>query len=373
MSISWLLFVFVLVLIAQNAVYMRWGLKKLTYQRTFSRSAVFEGDEVEMVEVIANRKLLPLPWLRLESSISIALEFSHQANLNISGVLSGAQATQNHRSVFSLKPYTHIKRRHRVRCLKRGNYTLNTATMTCGDIWGYKTLVKTEKFNAELLVYPRLVPIESIPFPSHSWLGEVIVRRWIIEDPFMIAGVRDYSGGEPMNKINWKLTARTGKLQVAKNDFTADHHLMIYLNFEVTEQMWGAVTDPELIEQGIRYAASISQMALDKGIKTGFVCNSYFAGLPKQSVRCPAQSGSEQLAYILGTMAKLEMGISKDFSTLLEEDIDNRVSNTDFLMITSFVSDKLRQTFSKLQELGNAVEIVPLQKERSKGGEQHTG
>ena len=95
----------------------------------------------------------------------------------------------------------------------------------------------------ELLVYPKpaLVPIHELPY--HSWQGDQSVRRWIISDPFIIAGVRGYQAGDTYKQINWKATAKTGTLQVHQYDFTADRRLMIYLNVDDAEGMWRSVTE----------------------------------------------------------------------------------------------------------------------------------
>src|SRR5699024_9228119 len=150
---------------------------------------------------------------------------------------------QFHKSLFSLKPYKKITRWHDVTCLKRGDYRMETVTMTSGDPLGFNPKHRVINVsNANILVYPNLVPLGDIPFPTHSWMGYITVRRWIVEDPFLTAGVREYTHGDSMNAINWKATARTGNLQVNKKDFTADPHLMIYLNFDdIEEDIWKPV------------------------------------------------------------------------------------------------------------------------------------
>jgi hypothetical protein len=358
MSIHWLITVTILVGFAQALVYRRWALRKIGYRRYFSTRACFEGEEVQLVEVISNRKLLPIPWLRLESLMHANLQFFGQTNLAI----NSGQIFQNHRSLFSLMPYTQITRRHRVLCKKRGCYDLQTATMTCGDLLGLAASFTTYQFHNEtrLLVYPKPIPIEDVPLPSHSWQGDVTVRRWIVDDPFLIAGVREYRYGDPMNAINWKASARGNKLQVHKRDYTADHRIMIVLNFEIDEKMWSAVTNPERIEKGITYAASIARYAIERGIDTGFACNGCTVDRPKEPVRVPPAGGSAHLTALYDTMAMLVIERSMDFSDFLETEIGNAATNTDYILITSYVSAKMEGQIERLKQNGNAVDIVPL-------------
>ncbi len=355
-GIHWVLLVTLIVLVIQGALFKRMGMRKISYERFFSTNAVVEGDDIELIEKISNNKLLPVPWLRLESMIHANLLFQHAFNLDI----NRGQMYQNHRSLFSLMPYTQITRRHFITCAKRGCYTLNTVTMTCGDLLSFTARSQRIQLSLELLVYPALIPMDQIPLPSHSWQGDMVVRRWIVDDPFLISGVREYSVGDALRHVNWKATARSGKLQVHNHEHTADYKLMILLNFEIDELMWDAVTEPERIEQGISYAASIAQHALSNGIETGFGCNGYCKDTDKEPVRIASMNGHDHLEFIFEMMARLEIARSVSFDTFLEQEVLNETRNMDMLLITSFVSAKMQVQIDHLTNLGNTVGILPL-------------
>src|SRR5699024_6360963 len=116
-------------------------------------------------------------------------------------------------------------------------YTLQTVSVTTGDGIGFSEVFDSFEAHTSVTVYPSIIAIDDIPLPSHSWLGDITVKRWIVEDPFLQAGVREYQYGDPLNSINWKATARTQNLQINKKDFTADHHLLIYVNFDIHEDI----------------------------------------------------------------------------------------------------------------------------------------
>ncbi len=340
----------------QAKLFHSFGLKRLSYTRYFADKAVFAGDKTELVEQITNDKLLPAPLLRLESSLSANLLFEHQDNLEI----NSGQIFQNHKSLFGLMPYTSIKRRHFITCAKRGYYRLTSVSMTCGDILGISSVSQNVAVDAGLLVYPKIMAMEDIPLPSHSWLGEIVVKRWLIEDPFMLAGIREYQAGDALNRINWKATAKSGGLQVQKRDYTSEHRLLIYVNFEISEKMWDAVTDPELVERAISYAASIAQYTISRGVETGFGCNGQLYEKPGEPVRIEANTGSTHLLHLLETMARLEIVRSRPIDTFLEEDLSSGLTHADILIITAFVSGKMRRLIDDLQRMGNAVEIIRL-------------
>ncbi|MFH5184433.1 DUF58 domain-containing protein [Paenibacillus sp. TAB 01] len=356
MGIHWFLLVALLLLGVQAFLFRLFGSRGLTYERRFSVPACYEGQEVELVERIANRSLRPLPWLRLEALLHASLRFQKQANLDID---AGAMF-QNHKSFFSLMPFTQITRRHRILCTKRGCYRLNTASLTSGDLLGMYSRTLRLTLDAELLVYPKPADLQELQLPSHSWHGDISVRRWIVDDPFMRSGTREYQPGDPLNGIHWKATARSGRLQVHQRDYTADHRLMIYLNVEDHATMWREVNDEAMFEQGMSYAAGIAEYAIAQGIETGFATNAYAIDRPKDAVRVEPRNGPEQLELLLATMARTVVARRVPFDTLLEEEAELGLTNCDIIILSAYVSDKMEPPMQRLRYLGNAVEVWPL-------------
>jgi uncharacterized protein (DUF58 family) len=359
MSLSWFIFVTVVIVMLQGLIYRRWGLKGLSYSRSFSTRAVFEGEEVEMVERIANNKLLPIPWLRIEAKMNPNLIFHQQSDMAI-------KYDEFHKSFFSLMPFTAITRRHKILCKKRGCYRLSTAAMTCGDAFGVQEMYRDYEVDAELLVYPTLLPLDEIPFPSHSWMGNVTVRRWILEDPFIISGVREYQHGDPLNRISWKASARTGDFKVFNRDHTADPRIMILLNIDLSDSMWEAVTDLELIERGISYSATLAQNAIENGIPVGFGSNAYHIDQKEEPIRIEPQPGGEQLNYIFEILAKTIIARSCTFFTFLQQEIERDSSPMDILLLTPYISERLEEQINKLRIKGHSIDIIILKNDDKK-------
>lgn len=64
------------VIFIQNKVYASTGMKKLEYECRLSTAEANQGDEVELVESLSNKKWLPLPWLKTEITTSKWLDFA---------------------------------------------------------------------------------------------------------------------------------------------------------------------------------------------------------------------------------------------------------------------------------------------------------
>ncbi|WP_018931001.1 DUF58 domain-containing protein [Gracilibacillus lacisalsi] len=369
MNIAWIIVVLLIIIFLQGMLYSKFGLKGITYQRAFKQDAVFEGETIEMVDEIANKKLLPIPWIRLESKMSPYLITQSEKEQQRQGEMF-------HRTLFSLLPYQKVTRRHRLIGTKRGYYPLNTVSVTTGDGVGFGEVFDSFEASIAVTVYPKLVPLEDIPLPSHSWLGDITVKRWIVEDPFLQAGIREYQQGDPLNTINWKATARTQSLQINKKDFTADHHLMIYVNFDTNEDIRMPIEQPEMVEKGLSYAASLANYAIEQGISTGFGCNGYFVEpftntteRIKPSVRVAPSNSGQQIAYILDAIAKVKMDRSRNFRAFLQEDIDQGLTKTDMIIFAIRRTEKMEKQIAQLESLGNAVEVVIIGDEQEKGAE----
>lgn len=361
-----------ILIVVVSRVYKIWGFKGMHYERYFDRSECTEGEQVQLIEKVQNRKWLPMFWVRLESAIHANLKFATQQETRI----SSGDLVQNHRSLFSFMPYKQITRKHQVICSKRGAYRLSSATFSYGDPFGASTHSKQISLDLELLVFPKPLSASEMALPTHSWQGDVSVKRWIIEDPFLIKGVREYRTGDSLGKVNWKATARSGKLQVHQKDFTADYNLMIVVNFETDEKMWKEIEHPEPVEKAIRYAITVARLGISRGMNVGLICNGVETGKPDQRLcRVPSGAGKRQLRLINVALAKLQMKRSVPFDAMMEIEIAEKTTDTDYLILTPYIGDKMRKLCKQLEYNGNEVKIfpVPLQEETQDKGSEAVG
>jgi uncharacterized protein (DUF58 family) len=351
MLILTLMLATLLMVVMQMLTYRRFGLRSLHYTARFDTRRVSEGDRFHFVEIIWNTAFIPMPWVRVESAFDLSLRFHGDADRRIR---LGTQYHQFHYSVFTLPARTKVTREHEVVAERRGVYHLDGAAMTTGDLFGLHTNTKHVASSGQLIVYPRIVDLRDLPVPVHRWLGELRIRRSTVDDPFLTSGVREYVQGDPMRLINWKATARTGDLMVHRRDYTADAQIVIYLNVEDSFHMWNKVSQPEVIERAIVYAASAANYAITNGARVGLVTNA--AGLT--GPRLPIASGASHLESILESLARLQLERQLDFTNLLEEDVRSRVTNQNLLVLTTYVDGEMEEMLLRLQQHGNTVTIV---------------
>ena len=253
-----LLIIIFLVCIAINLLYKKYWDKNLYYACKFSVDEAYEGDEIELVETMTNRKLLPLPWAKTEITTSAYLDFAGSQSI----------VTDKSRfvpSFFMLKSYHRVVRKWKVKCLRRGEFDIDRITIVATDPLGRSTYSLPVVSHSPLTVLPRpLDPDEYLLQPS-GLTGEVIVPRKLVSDPFLVSGVREYTQYDSANRIHWSATAREGRIMVRNNDYTSDQNVTLILNMQTRADEGRKLVDEEDIEHGILVAATYLDAAVPLG------------------------------------------------------------------------------------------------------------
>lgn len=359
MNILWVLLMGVVALALQAGLFGLMSLRRIRYRRVFAKTTLSAGDTTEMVETIENRKFLPVPWLRVEARMPASFRFGRQQNLSVDG-------SRYHRSIFFLGPYRRIVRRHVVRCEARGVFDLSSIAVTGGDLFGLKVGSRQQDVGLRVTVYPRLLSPDELELPSSRWQGELIVRRWIVPDPFLYSGIREYRAGDPMRDVHWRASARTGRLQVMQRDFTASPKLMVLVNVQIDERQWNKLNEreAELIERAISLAATAALYAIENNVEAGIGSNGKVTGEPDGvTLMIPPAASPQQRDVILDGLARLRTERQLNFHTYLDSMPD--ATGIDYLILTPYVTPMLEQRAELLRARGNTVLFMPVEK----GGE----
>ena len=94
----------------------------------------------------------------------------------------------------------------------RGYYQLGPLVLESGDLFGLHRRYRVGTDPNFVLVYPKVLPLEGYDLASRRPVGEIRLTHRLFEDPTRIAGVRKYEAGDPLNRVHWRATARTGLL-----------------------------------------------------------------------------------------------------------------------------------------------------------------
>ena len=353
MNASWFIFIFLVLMLCEIKYYNFVALKNISYTRYFSRRAVFEDENVQIIEVIENNKFTPVPYLRVESRISRHLRFNSQENLNIS-------MEKLHRSAFFLKPFRRVTRSHDVLCAHRGRFALRQNSVTAGDLFGIVAKTKDFPVNDDIVVYPRVLSEQELPDTAVAFQGDISSRRWILPDPVLVNGIRDYQNGDNQRDIHWSATARSGELMVKVRDFTVSPKAFVILNSQVSENLWSVMSEEEkeIIEEGIRISAGIISLSLENGLPAGFASNCTLEGREGETVYIPPVASDSQLETILETMASILVVCQLSFQTFLSGLVADSVTGLDIAIVSAYTNDDIEYMMNLLRGMGNTVSLV---------------
>jgi len=339
-----------IIVLLQASLFKRTAFKKLDYKCGFSVSEAHEGDDIYLIETIYNKKLLPVPWLKVEINSSRWLEFAETRSVI-------AQENRHVTSSYFLKSYQKVTRRWKLKCLKRGVFCIDTVTLITGDLLGNASDSLPLEINAVIQVYPRTIDLEGIFMPVNYLQGDTVVKRWINEDPFFISGTREYTTGDPMNKIHWSSTARMGRLMVRQNDFTSQYGLSVIINIQSIENEYFDAVYKDFIELGIKAAATIFDRALRNGTPARLATNGSTLDGARQMIFTQEASGRSHISGLLSILARLELRRIKDFEDFLR-DISADISNSEIIIITSYLTGTICGLLRRMKVRNNAVKIL---------------
>lgn len=328
-------------------------LSNIEYERHFAIDGVYEGEEVELIETIRNRGFFPLFFVDVESYLPPELRVTdYETGDEMPYLLSR----------FQLMPYMQIRRRHKLRCVKRGYYAVQTAS-----IYDRGGAVPLES-PADLYVYPKVIPMDLYRLAVGRMQGEYTALRPLYSDPFSLSGIRDYRFGDTVSQINFKASARVplsgssaSPLKVNSRDFCASRRLMIYMDFHLPVGTIMTSEDYERrAERGLSFCSALMRDAVFTGYAVGFAAN---CKLPdgSLSLRFPPDSSESHLMEMMRTLAAMIPYDGASFASLLEHDLVEGMRDTEVVIFCYVQGEEMLTRIAELERLGNSVKIVPLE------------
>ncbi|WP_409275380.1 DUF58 domain-containing protein [Neobacillus sp. SCS-31] len=148
----------------------------------------------------------------------------------------------------------------------------------------------------EVIVYPdRLEVVNKMDLVSLK-PGSQFTPYSLYEDTLSPAGTRDYTYSDGFQRIHWKASARTGKLQTKLYDQVSEKGLVICINIA------DGYSVPKNLEEMLESAADLAYFAYSKQIPVSLCMNMRNAG-EVPFVYLPPGNGREQLQKIYEMLA----------------------------------------------------------------------
>lgn len=325
--------------------------KDFELEISFSQEQAGEGDTLWLYEVITNNKEMTLP--------AVSVKFKTSKFLTFEDLDSGSVSDYFYRNdVISVRGYEQVRRKLRLKCARRGIYSIGEAELIGRDYFLQRTYLEKKEVEAGLIVYPSFVGIEKIlPLFQKSY-GDMRTTVPMFEDPFEYVGVREYLPGDRMNRIHWKASAKTGSWQVKTSAYKAGEPALILLNLGSP----GNFINQTAMEENIRIAYSLVHFLDRKGLKTMLAANGG-AGFRLQG------SGKSYIAEVRRKLAgvtyetQIRSGVG-----MLQRERDNLTEHVHLFFVSSQGKPEIQQELAGILHRGISVTWVAV----TAGGEDDT-
>ncbi|MDP4089405.1 MAG: DUF58 domain-containing protein [Bacillota bacterium] len=338
----------------QRKIYINRCFKKVNADVKFESTEVFQGEYLNLRLTLTNKKIMPLWWLGVKYVLSRNIVFSEDEE-------DGIGNDNYRRDVFFMMPYERITKDYTVKASKRGYYLINGIELNSGDLFGDRRLLKKLKNNTELFVYPRLISTDDLNIVFQRINGELITRRNLLEDPFQLRGIREYTPFDSMKAINWKATARSSDLKVNQFESTCSGGVTLILNVE----KFNSFDSEDLVEEAVSIAASLATRYINQGISVEVISNGCdcIEGLP---VRVREASTFNKNIEIYEALAQLDISrMERHLSDLINEEVSAGRKEKIIVVISHFYGKEAVECYkTKVMEGFNMKWIVPIKDNR---------
>jgi uncharacterized protein (DUF58 family) len=318
----------------------RTAISKIQVARTFTDRAFLDQDVPVEIQV-TNAGLLPAVWLHLHESLPVEL---------ISPNFYSQVITLGPRASHQLKYVLHAN--------KRGYYALGPLFLTAGDLLGVTRPQERSAACGYLTVYPKIVALPELRLPSQSPFGTLRHSDPIFEDPSRPRGKRDYQVGDSLHRVDWKATARAGRLQTRLFEPSIAITTQVYLDLHLDH--YDFRTRQVMSELAVTAAASLASWAASKKQAFGLTSNGLDPLQPAKSspAPLPPRKGAAHLMNVLAVLARLQAGDCPSFAALLASAVHTHPWGTTLVLISGSYDPDLTDSLFQARRRGLAVVIV---------------
>lgn len=334
--------------------------------RRIDETVVRQGDGVDVEVTVANKRGWPIPWIFLEDLYPAFCNLRGNAT-RLAVLMPGQSVTLNYRLTFP----------------KRGYHRVGPMVMESGDLFGLQRRFRTGHQQDYVSVLPTVAYIDTFNVASKRPQGPVKTTTKIFEDPSLLSGVRKYEPGDPLNRIHWKNSARTGQLFTKIFDPTAVQGGTLILD------MHGNSYLPERAEirqeLAITTTASIAYLLQASGEQVGLITNGLDAAeqaqwevestevLSKDEVadsvigesesdrlrplQVPTLRSPIQAQKIIENLARIVSGRGLDCAQLILEEYRSLPRDATLLPVVPYMNERLALILGEMKLIGFSVSV----------------
>jgi uncharacterized protein (DUF58 family) len=371
--LAYAMYVLLALLVGSRLLARSW-IAGLRAERDCADESVDVGSSVEVTVTLHNRSVLPVPWVLLEDVLPAKALFGNQPRVRV---------RKKRLKIAMLGSMGQTTLRYEIEFKMRGYYQIGPLVLETGDLFGLHRRYAVGTVPQFVMVYPKVVNVEGYELASRRPVGEVRLTHRLFEDPTRIAGVRPYEAGDPLNRVHWRASARTGVLHSKVYEPSSIAGASIVLDFH--QAAYPAAREPDRSDLAVTTAASLAHTLYQMGQVVGLVSNGRDAtdrirtegwahdfrtrdaalqsataeeGDRLQPLVVPARRGAEQFQRIQEALARVELNDGLSLAGLIAEAGSRLPRNATVVAILGDVSMETALALGNLRRQGYAVTAV---------------
>ncbi len=339
--LQFVLIALVVALIIVQAISLKNPLKNIGLTYDTDLKLAEPGELIKLRYYVYNNGKLPVFFLGVTFSFDDTVKIEKSSTGTVATTFLGKSCSKN----FFLMPGANAKGTIEFSLASRGIHKIGLHYLEAGDFLGLSSYVQSYEPQLNIVCTAKLSERDPEVKVRGGLTGDIAVRRFILEDPNLVAGYREYSGTEPLKRISWLQTAKKGNLMVKVNDYTIDVNVTVALNMEKTGS-----TDKE-IEKGLELTRSVCETLEDLKIPYTFITNGDILSLEKGL-------GRKHLLALLRGLGLSKCACYEGFAALAEKCMENASENSGCIIITSELTADGEKALERLKVSSSGQVLV---------------
>jgi uncharacterized protein (DUF58 family) len=247
-----------------------------------------------------------------------------------------------------------------VKALKRGTTRIKSFEVNVQNFFGFGAvkLRYTPFILKEIIIHPVIVTVpQSEQLTAIKSYGDYPTHNSMFEQILTPIGTRDYVYSDSFQRIHWKASAKTQKLQTKIFEKTSHYSWTFIINLRVPNSpnyQLGIVKNYETIASNVAY---LTQVAVKRGIPFELFLNLRMAS-QSAVYHLPLGSGIHQLGKVLDSLSRVSHnGNTMPIKQLLNY-VDKQQCNSPVVIVSGPLEEAAYPHLYKYQKKGQKVYIL---------------
>ena len=313
-------------------LYILFIYSKLTYTQTVDKKFITKGDSVKFLFSVHNesRWFYPDVELLFYGTDSILTQYVEGKRMSV--------------NAHDKKVYT-----YEIDCKYRGYYQIGVSQIIIRDFLGLFRFIYKVGGPETLTVYPRIIVLKELPLIEYQGEGADRERERAISEESLFSNIRQYSYGDSMRQIHWKLTAKKQELMVKESQSFSSSITYIFLDLSLNKYpvQTNAVIEDKLIECAI----AVLYYCLQNSLSTQFIYHN------EERIRHSAKD-STAFDPIYKEMSQIRFEGTVSLDQVLAFSVIKQQEESNYILLTSKLTYELHHQIERMVQEGRRVILI---------------